>query len=159
MEQLRNLLEDMGFMNVKTVLNSGNIIFDSSECDSKFLTKQLEAAFAKEFGFPIDTLIRRMDHMLKLANSNPFAGIQVTPQTRLYITFLSEEGTPSLPIPYESPEKDMKILAVRDRVVVSVITITENKNTTDMMKILEKEFGKRITTRNWNTVQKIAALQ
>lgn len=158
METLRNLLHSMGFQNIKTLLNSGNVIFDCQENDSNLLTNRLEKAFEKEFGFHIDVLIRTMDDIVSLVTSEPFKDVTITPETRLYITFLSGEKKPTIQIPYESTEKDFLILATDKRYVITVITLSTNKNTTDMMKLLEKEFGKKITTRNWNTVQKIALL-
>ena len=88
-------------------------------------------------------------------SGHPFKKIKTTPQTRLYITFLSDKTSSKLKIPYESPEKDFSILSVTKNEVISVLTLSANRSTTDVMKILEKEFGKKITTRNWNTVVKI----
>lgn len=156
MESVRRLLESIEYTNVKTILNSGNVVFDSAEKDIAQLAETLEKAFEKEFGFRIDTIVRTMEEIQALVESNPFKEIEMTPQTRLYVTFLSNMATSSLSIPYESPEKDFRILKVGDNVVLSTITLSTNKSTTDMMKILEKEFGKKITTRNWNTVKKIA---
>jgi hypothetical protein len=68
---------------------------------------------------------------------------------------LSEKPKSSIRIPYESPEKDFKILSVHDGAVLSVVTLTPKRGTTEAMSILEKEFGKSITTRNWNTIAKI----
>ncbi|MBP7967784.1 DUF1697 domain-containing protein [Candidatus Woesebacteria bacterium] len=157
MEKLRVLLESMDFKNVKTLLNSGNVVFDADQTDIDF-TSLLETRCEKEFGFHIDILIRRMIEMQELVKSKPFEGIPISPQTRFYITFLSENKPLSLKIPYESEEKDFQIVAVEKGYVVSVITLSTNTNTTDMMKLLQMEFGKRITTRNWNTVLKIASL-
>ena len=158
METLRNLLHSMKFQNIKTLLNSGNVIFDSHENDISLLSHRLEKAFEKEFRFHIDVLIRTMDDIVSLVTSEPFKDVSLTSETRLYITFISSEKKPTIQIPYESNEKDLRILAVDNRYVLTVITLSTNKNTTDMMKLLEKEFGKKITTRNWNTVQKISAL-
>lgn len=158
MEKLRTLFEAMHMQNVKTLLNSGNVVFDSTETDVDILTSRLETMCEKEFGFHIDILIRLMIEIQKLVKSEPFQGIPISSQTRFYITFLSENKPLSLKILYESEEKDLQILAVEKGYVVSVITLSNNKNTTDMMKLFEKAFGKRITTRNWNTVQKIVAL-
>jgi uncharacterized protein (DUF1697 family) len=49
-------------------------------------------------------------------------------------------------------------LRVSEREVCSVLTLSPNSGTTKAMDILEKEFGKNVTTRNWNTVIKIAQL-
>ncbi len=158
MEKLRVLLESMDFKNVKTLLNSGNVVFDADQTDIDLLTSLLETRCEKEFGFHIDILIRRMIELQELVKSKPFEGIPISPQMRFYITFFSENKPLALKMPYESEEKNFQIVAVGKGYVVSVITLSTNTNTTDMMKFLEKEFGKRITTRNWNTVLRIVSL-
>ena len=90
--------------------------------------------------------------------SDPFKGITVMPRTRLYVTFLGERPKATLKIPYESPGRDFRILRLGDGALFSVLTLSPTHGTTDAMEILEKEFGKAITTRNWNTIGKIAAI-
>jgi uncharacterized protein (DUF1697 family) len=60
-----------------------------------------------------------------------------------------------LKIPYTSPEKDFRILEVTNREICSVVDLNLGRGTVEAMSILDKEFGKNITTRNWNTVGKI----
>lgn len=155
MELLKKTLESNGYKNVKTLLNSGNVIFETDEKNAEKLTTKLEVFLEKTFGFTIPVLIREMSEIKKLVDSDPFKGIKVTPETRLYVTFLSEKPTSTLKIPYESPEKDFKILQVSNTEVCSVMIVSKERNTTDAMSILEKEFGKKVTTRNWNTVCKL----
>jgi len=76
----------------------------------------------------------------------------------LYVTFLSETSDTSLEIPYESPEKDLRILRASNHEICSVLILSQKRGTVDLMSFIEKEFGKNVTTRNWNTVKKLAAL-
>jgi uncharacterized protein (DUF1697 family) len=73
----------------------------------------------------------------------------------LYVTFLTEKHQSSLKIPYESPDKNLKIIRATASEVCSVVTLSPNTGTVDLMSFLEKEFGRKITTRNWNTIGKI----
>ena len=157
MTDLKKMLEKMKFMNVKTLLASGNVLFDSTEAGEKTLKKNIEECLLKTFGFPVPTLIRPLQELKKLQTSDPFKGIRVTPETRLYVTFLSGKPTRSLKIPYVSPDGNYKILRVSDTEICSVLTVTKDHGTIDVMSVLEKEFGREITTRNWNTVQKLVA--
>lgn len=158
MESLRKSFESFGFTDVKTLLNSGNVMFAADEMDVSGLRKKIEEQLGKKFGWEIGTNVRLQKDTQKMVEENPFRGIEVTPQTRLYVTFLSDKPTSTLKIPYESSDKNFKILQVSDNAIFSVLQLSEKYNTTDAMKVLEKEFGKDITTRNWNTVVKIAAL-
>jgi uncharacterized protein (DUF1697 family) len=156
MATLKKMLEGMGFANVKTLLASGNVIFEANKENLSSRAKKLEATLAKTFGFPISVLLRTKRDIERLVESQPFKGIKVTPETRLYVTFLP--GKPkSAKIP-KLPSKDFQVLSVTETYVCSVLRLSENKRTVDLMEALEKEFGKNITTRNWNTVEKIAKM-
>ncbi len=159
MEVLRKVFESLGFSHVKTFLNSGNVVFETERSDPGVLKTKIEEVLKKEFGFEISVLVRSMDEIRKLVESAPFKEVVVTPQTRLYVTFLSDKPKSKLKIPYESPERDFKILRISENEVCSVIAVSSNRNTTDLMSMIEKEFGKAVTTRNWNTVTKLSNLE
>ncbi len=99
-----------------------------------------------------------MDEIHRLVEEAAFKDVVVTPKTRLYITFLCKKSDGSLRIPYESAERDFTILRVTHTEIWSGLTLSDELGTLESMKILEKEFGKNITTRNWNTVLKISSL-
>ncbi|MEO6695641.1 MAG: DUF1697 domain-containing protein [Ignavibacteria bacterium] len=155
MDELKKALELTGFKNVKTLLASGNILFETSKMPTYKLSKKIDEALEKKFEFKIPVIVRTLEELQELSDSDPFKGIEVTPQTRLYITFLSEEVKSNLKIPYESPEKNFKIIHVTKNEICSVLTLTPESKTVELMGVLEKEFGKNVTTRNWNTIIKL----
>jgi uncharacterized protein (DUF1697 family) len=155
---LKDVLENAGFKNVRTILASGNVVFEADEIDPTKLTLNLNVLLTASFGFEIKNIVRTIDEIQKLVNSDPFKEIAVTPATRLYITFLTEPVNSNVHIQYESEDKDFRILRATEREVVSVKTLTEKSGTTDAMQILTKLYGKNITTRNWNTILKIAVI-
>lgn len=153
---LKELLEKNGFSNVKTLLASGNVIFDSEEKDIKKLTNKLDALMTKEFSFTIQNIVKLFSDIQQMVDNNPFKAIEISPVIKLYVTFLAEKSNPAIPIPYESPDKNFRIIKMTDNEVFSVKVITKESGTTDAMDILSKGFGKKMTTRNWNTIVKIA---
>ncbi len=155
---LKRSFEELGFTNVKTLLNSGNAIFETSEKDIKTLTKEIEEKLENVFGFQIPTILRNESEIKKLINADPFKNIQITKNTRLYVSFLSEKSTSTLKLPYLSNDKSFEIRAIINRDIISVLTLSEKMNTTVSMGIIEREYGKNVTTRNWNTVVKIGKL-
>lgn len=155
MEQLKKTFAAMGFANVKTLLASGNVLFEAPRTDESALTQKIEKTLEETFGHEIGVLIRTIEGVKNLADRGPFAGVEVTPQTRLYVTFLSEKPESNLKIPYESPDRNFRILQVTTGEVLSVLTVTPNSRSVDLMAVLEKEFGRKVTTRNWNTIEKI----
>jgi uncharacterized protein (DUF1697 family) len=158
MEDLKKAFASVGCKNIRTLLNSGNVIFEASKSDPATLTEKLEQGLKRKFGFGIPVIIRISAELQALEKSEPFIGIEVTPQTRLYVSFLSEKSQSKLKLPYQSPKKTYRILSASAREVCTVLTLSPNTQSTDLMSVLEKEFGKKITTRNWNTVEKILAL-
>lgn len=158
MGDLRKLFEKLKFTNVKTLLNSGNVVFESSESNKENLREKIEKALMSTCGFEVFVIVLSHKEIQKLVDEDPFKNIKITPNTRLYVTFLSEKPTTNLKISYESPKQDFKIIRVTDNAVISVLELSEKDKTTDAMKVLNKICGKKITTRNWNTVKKIAAL-
>ena len=156
MARLKQILEDLGYQNVVTLLNSGNVIIETDKQNSKTIRAEIENNLEDTFGFPVRTILLTHAAITALVFSDPFKGIPVTKDTRLYITFLSEKPTSKLKVPYTSEDRSFCILSVTNSEIHSVLDLSRGKGTTDAMNILEKEFGKQITTRNWNTVQKIA---
>ncbi len=175
MAELKKSFEDLGFENVKTLLASGNVLFQSSQTDSNNLTQKIEEELEKVFGLKITVILRTGDEIRSLVDMDPFKNIVVTPQTRLHVTFIRDTPThsassgslpqaakSSLTIPYlpagkagESSEKDFRILRAVGNNICSVVEVSSTRGTPELMKLLEKEFGKKITTRTWNTVTKI----
>ncbi len=151
-------LSGLGLREVKTVGASGNVTFAAAAADPDALVKSIEAGLQKAFGHAIPVIVRRLDHLRALIASEPFQRVKVTPETRLYVTFRATPGQPKtgLPIPYETPEKNFQILKVKPGEIFSVVDLAAGGTTIDAMGILEKEFGKNVTTRNWNTVKKLA---
>jgi uncharacterized protein (DUF1697 family) len=159
MDDVRTTFESLGFNNVKSVLASGNILFETAPSDSAALTMKIEQKLKKMFGHEIGVIVRTIEEIQELTDSNPFKKIPITPQTRLYVTFLSEKPGKTFPVPFESPKKDFRIVGVSDTEVLSVLTLSPESQTTDLMSYIEKEFGRKITTRNWNTIVKILGKQ
>ncbi len=159
MEELRRSFTELGFRDVTTLLNSGNVVFEAAEEEPAALRIAIEQRLDASFGRAIAVLVRSADEIQALLDAEPFAGIEVTPDTRLYVTFLGDretERTQTLSIPYASPEGDARILSAANGAVCSVITLSPQRGTVDLMAFLEDAFGKNVTTRNWNTVLKVA---
>ena len=156
MADLKKAFEKMGFENVRTLLASGNMVFESEQTDKKALTKEIESELKKAFKKDISVILRSLDDLKKLQSSEPFQGIKVTPSIRLYVTFLSEKARPrTITIPYTSPQKEFSILHATPREIFSIIDFLKGKGITDLMNLLGKKYGSQIMTRNWNTISKV----
>ena len=150
MAELKGILGKVGLKKVQTILASGNVVFESNKKASE-LKKIIESALKTQWKRDIVVVVHSIDNIKKLHAANPFEGIKVTPNTRLYVTFLFEKPKSHL----KTSSKFFRILKTSDSAVCSVLTLTPNKGTVDLMGDLTKHYGKNITTRNWNTIEKI----
>ena len=156
MGELKKVLEKSGLKNIKTILASGNVVFES-DSSIRELQSMIPSAIENKFRFPVPVLLRTHKDIQKLVALNPFKGINVTPKTRLYVTFLSQKLDDKSSANYIFPDKSFKIISSLDRTVESVLDLSRS-NSPDAMSALEKLYGKNITTRNWNTIVKICNL-
>lgn len=154
MADLRKEMDKLNFKNVQTLLNSGNIIFSTNAEDSAKLEDKISNHLKKTFGFPVPTLLRNSDTILRMVEYNPFKNIKLTKETRLYVTFLREESEIELPIPWISDDRSYQILSINENSVFSVLDLSLSK-TPKAMEALERFFGADLTSRNWNTILKI----
>lgn len=154
MASLREILNELNCKNVKTLLNSGNIVFDTSEKDIQSFEDKIENLLAKSFGFPIPVILKKKTEILQLVDKNPFKNVSVSKDIRLYVTFLKHSPESTIALPYASKDNAFKILSIENKTILSVLDLSIS-NTTKGMDDLEKNFGKEITTRNWNTIEKI----
>jgi uncharacterized protein (DUF1697 family) len=155
MDELKKAFESLGFKGVKTLLASGNVVFQAPPMNAGALTKQLEEKLKKAFGFEISVLIRSIKELQRLEKAKPFTGIKVTPQTRFFVTFLTAKPASSLKIPYQSPDGSFRILRASKSEVCCVLTITNLRRGMQFMATLDREFGRMITTRSWSTITRI----
>src|SRR6267154_4354703 len=92
MTDLKQLLEGLGFKDVKSVLASGNVLFETDKGDVESLTPIIENALKKRYKKDIAVMLRTMKELQLMERSSPFKGVDVGPNTRLYVTFLYESS-------------------------------------------------------------------
>jgi uncharacterized protein (DUF1697 family) len=153
-DKLRGVFENLGFENVKTVISSGNVIFESPSRSAKKLEETIESALPEQLGFTSTTIIRSQGQLKNLVDKNPFQGMGHSQKSSLNVTFLKKKKRPDIKFPYKIEDRDYELLGMYDGAICSVIDLTSAK-TPDLMVWLEKKFGKEITTRTWKTVERI----
>ena len=145
--------EAMGFANVKTLLASGNVLFDADKVDARAIEKSLE----KQFGFEIGTVLRTREQLAKLVALDPFAGRTEDDETKLYVTFLDDLDAKSLPMPC-AVAGDFEVVKLTDSEVFVLAFRNADGRYGLGMDQITRHFGKKRlwTSRNWNTVLKAA---
>ncbi|MFN3195233.1 MAG: DUF1697 domain-containing protein [Chlorobiota bacterium] len=154
MSDLKNELLDMGYTNVQTLLNSGNVILESNEKGKDLIESEISKRLEDEFGFPVPTIVRTEEEIKSLHESDPFANIELTKDIRQYVSFQKVVNKSDLVIPWQSDDSSFQILSDEDGIIVSVLDLSKT-GTPNAMKIVEEKYGKNITTRNWKTISRI----
>jgi uncharacterized protein (DUF1697 family) len=152
---LKDEFEKLGFEKVRTLLASGNVIFEASPEDG--LQARIEAALKKRFGFEVGRVLRTQEELRELVRSDPFGGRKEDENTKLYVTLLAEAPEKPLPMPF-GVEGDFEVVKVTDREVCILGFRQPNGRYSEGIEAVWKHFGKKQlwTSRNWNTVVKAA---
>ena len=151
MADLKSLYELLGFGNVQTYVQSGNVIFDSPEQDAAKLRSSIEAQIETVFGFSVPVLIRTAVDFKRIIENHPFAQEE---EIRVLVTFL-----------YEQPEASTwsELSNYKDHVDKFVLGKQEiflfcpggYGKTKLSNNFFEKKLGVIATTRNWKTIHAV----
>lgn len=159
MDQLRSLFEEMGFLNVKTFIASGNIVFDSSEKNIKTLEQNIEKSLNEALGYSVAVFIRPLKELPEIAECRPFKGERDawgTEGNSIYIGFLRNEPTESVKNKLESLQTENDEFRFSGKELYWLCR-TKFSDSVFSGPVLEKTLGMQITLRNSTTVKKMAS--
>jgi uncharacterized protein (DUF1697 family) len=155
MPELRSLLEGLGYSDVRTLLQSGNVVLSSSKKPAG-VAKEVSAAVASEFGVTSAVVVRSRDELADVVARNPFEKVAKDPKL-FQVSFLSAE--PKAAVVKELDDADV----APEQVVCSGREVyawhPDGIQRSPLAKLLtDKKLGVTATARNWNTVSKLLAL-
>lgn len=150
MPELKAAFEAAGFTDVKTLLSSGNVVFTAPVASVATLERKAEAAMREQLGQAFLTIVRPVNGLRKLLGSDPYKGFRLGSKAKRIITFLRERPSTTLRLPIEF--EGARILAMRGGAIFSAYL--PNPKGPVFMTLIEKTFGKEVTTRTWDTVAK-----
>ena len=154
MDELKKVFESLGLKNVFTYIQSGNVTFESSAMNENVLAKKIENQLHKNLSDDVLVFIRSFEQLNSIDKSDPFKKLTFKAPQKLYITFLKDEQKQKIKLPYLSVKKDVEIIQIKNREIYC-ITSEINGSYGFPNLFVEKEFGVKATTRNWNTIIKI----
>lgn len=152
MAALKDAFEAAGFVDVRTVLGSGNVVFDARRASEEVLQQKAEAAMHERLGQAFLTIIRPVEQLRKLLATDPYRSFRVSPKAKRIVTFL--RGRPQARIKLPVEQHGARILAMKDGEIFSAYLPTPKGPV--FMTLIEKTFGKEQTTRTWDTIAKVA---
>jgi uncharacterized protein (DUF1697 family) len=157
MSELRDLCAKLGFRNARTILQSGNLIFECAARATAGLEGALEAALKKEIGVETQLIVRTTAEWRDAIDANPFTAEAESDPSHLLLMFLRDAPSANAMKALQAAIQGREIVRAKGRVAYLVYPdgIGRSKLTID---VIEKHLATRGTARNWNTVSKMAAL-
>ena len=152
MSELRRCFERAGFTDVNTVLASGNVAFSARAASPAALERKAEAAMAKALGRTFYTIVRPANALRRLLESDPFRAFRLPANAKRVVTFMRKPRESKLPLPIELD--GARIFAVKGGEVFTAYVPSQHGPV--FMSLIEKTFGRDVTTRTWDTVRKSA---
>jgi uncharacterized protein (DUF1697 family) len=155
MPELRDMLTDAGYDDVRTYLQSGNLVL-SSAASPKKLSGEVERLIADRLELDIDVLVRTGDELAQVVERNPLGAVATDPK-RYQVSFLAGELAPDLLRGLEAaavpPER--LVAAGRELYAWHPEGVARSKL---WSRLAGKDLGVKATARNWTTVTKLLEL-
>ncbi|MFD2764351.1 DUF1697 domain-containing protein [Micromonospora eburnea] len=151
MADLRRLVTGLGHEDVKTYLQSGNVVFTSPPTRAEILAEGIERAITSELGLTVPVLVRSGGELAAVVDGNPYADRQDDP-TRLLVAFLSTAPAKAKVTALTVPGGENLEYAVTGREVFLHYPDGGYGRSKFTNTYLEKKLGVVATTRNWKSV-------
>ena len=157
MDQLVRVFESLGLKNVRTFIQSGNVIFDTPEPDRAALIQRIERKLLKAFGHEVTVVLQTIDELEDILRRSPFRKIKPSADVMMFVTFLADEPRSKAKLPLHFTTENLEVLSMRNRAASILCHRKKNGFFAFPNNFFEKQFGVAATTRNWTTVNKIVA--
>ncbi|MEU4659076.1 DUF1697 domain-containing protein [Streptomyces sp. NPDC023723] len=158
MADLRALLEELGYGEVRTHLQSGQAVFSAGSGDEESLAAGLAAAIERRFGFAVDVIVRDHAYLRAVVDACPFPAAELAPR-QLHVTYFSApvdagrfahiDQAACLPEEFRLGDRALYLYAPNGLGRSKLAELLSRPRVTK---------GVVATTRNWNTVVKLVEL-
>ena len=153
--ELHAVFNRMGFRDVYTYMDSGNLRYSSDIKNDDVISSLIESNLYKNFGQEIQVITRPYDYLEKLAERNPFGKYSKLKDGHFYISFLQQPAKLTLKLPYRNQEGSLEIPLSTKREIFCVVRPGMDHLEQDAIISIENLIGRDSATRKWETVLKI----
>ena len=157
MVDLKETFQRLGFENVQTYIQSGNVIFGSDNTHQKELVRIIESAIFLDYNFDVPVLVIPVLKMKKIVARNPFKQKGITELKKLHVTFLEKEPGEDLINEISTDPNSEDEFHVAGKTVYLHCPNGYGKTKLNN-NYFESTLKMRATTRNWKSVEKIVEL-
>lgn len=152
MEHLRKLFVELGFTQVRTYIQSGNVFFETEQADREILTQMIEQHLYLALGFKVPVFLRTIPELEQILALDPFQHLNITADMRLCVVFTDETIPGTLDLPLRAPKNDMEIIHTTEHEAFMVWYIINGRPPANYnFSVL----GNRTTSRFFHTLAKI----
>jgi len=156
MAELRGLVESLGYERVQSYIQSGNIVFASSSRTATKVADTIAVVITRELGLDVTVIVRTAAEMERVLTSNPLLRQGADP-AKLHVTFLATPPAAAAVRSLADVDRPPDEFSVATREVF--VHCPDGYGDTKLNNaFFEKRLGVSATTRNWKTVQTLAAL-
>jgi uncharacterized protein (DUF1697 family) len=157
MEVLKSLCEGLGLCDIRTYIQSGNIVFSTSDKSLAKVAGRIEDSIEKEAGFRPSVILRTASELHGVVARNPFADREDVAPNKLYVTFLASEPTTEARDKVLAFKADPEELRIVGRELY--IFFPDGMGRTKLpLPAIERALKVPATARNWNTVTKLVEM-
>ena len=156
MAELRAMVTHLGFTDVHTLLQSGNLVFRGEGSDEA-VEAALEAASEQRFGYQADYFVRTLEEWDGIIDANPYTDEARNDPARLVVVALKSAVADSAIETLRGAIKGREYARAKGRCAYIVYPDGQGESKLTI-SVIERALGARGTARNWNTVLKLAAL-
>jgi len=157
MDALRELYESLGFQNVTTYKQSGNVVFIAIDSEVNKLEQIISKQIEKDFGIFVPVIVLTIDRLEEIVDNNPFLKDSSKDVAFLHATFLASQ-----PLNYNQKEIEAKRQNGEDIVFTDNVVYLYCPNGYGRTKLtnnfLETKLKVSATTRNWKTTSELLAI-
>jgi len=158
MVDLKALFEDLGFTDIITYIQSGNVIFNSvEETSNTELSDKIEKAITEKYGFEVPVIVRTASELKKAVSINPFLQKDEVNIDRLFLTFLKNTAHEEYRLKTEILDFNPDKFSIKDEHVF-IFCAGKYHQSKLTNNFFESKLKTRATTRNWKTVMKLLEL-
>jgi uncharacterized protein (DUF1697 family) len=155
MADLRALVEKLGYTNVRTLLNSGNVVFTAPRTTPGAVSAHIEKALAADLGVAARVIVLTAVELFAIVDGNPLLKVADNP-SRLLTGFLRDHADQAKLKPLVKEDWSPEALALGPRTVY--LWCAQGILESRVAKAVDRAIGDAVTARNWATVLKLNAL-
>jgi uncharacterized protein (DUF1697 family) len=148
-----------GLQDVRTYIQSGNVLFNSDSTNRKQLVTKIQKALLEATGHEVTIMLRTSAEIEALVKADPFGKRKTETNANTYVAFLSDKPDAKGSKILIERQTDRDLMEVHETETVHLVFKKPGERMPkSVMDFIGKDLGVDATVRNWNTVTKLAAM-